>query len=118
MKKRPATVTAVACLYVLTGLASIAYHLLAFRRHPPGLLAGAGLCGLGAAAVVAGIYLFMGKDWARWLALLWMAYHVVVSSFNGVEILLMHAAIFLLFAYILLGREARAYFRSGPMPAA
>jgi hypothetical protein len=46
-----------------------------------------------------------------------MAYHVVVSAFNGVEILLMHAAIFLLFAYILLGREARAYFRSGPMPA-
>lgn len=118
MKKRPITVTVVACLYILAGLASTAFHVLEFRRHPPGLPAGAGIIGLGLVALIAGIFLLTGKDWARWLALLWMAYHVVVSAFNGFDMLLMHAAIFLLFAYILLGREARAYFRPGSTPAA
>jgi hypothetical protein len=116
--KRPIPVTVVGWLYVLVGVGSTTFHILEFRKHPPTLLAATGICGLGVAALIAGIFLLRGKDWARWLALLWMAFHVAVSALNSRDMLLMHAALFLLFLYILLGREARAYFRPGPTPAA
>ena len=37
---------------------------------------------LGAAAVVAGIFMLKGRSWARWLALVWIASHVVISAFH------------------------------------
>jgi hypothetical protein len=118
MKKRPATVTVLGYLYILVGVLSIAYYGLQFRAHPPALLEGAEICAVRLIAVIAGIFLLRGKDWARWLALAWMGFHVALSLLRPVDMLLMHAAIFLLFAYILLGRDARAYFRPGATPAA
>jgi hypothetical protein len=119
MKKRPIPVTAVAWLYIVAGVVSTAFHAREYfvlRNSTP--VGFALICVVGLAAVIAGAYLLLGKDWARWLALVWIAFHVVVSAFNSVDMLIMHGAIFLLIAYILLGREARSYFRPGPTAAA
>jgi hypothetical protein len=120
MNKRPIPVTAVAWLYILVGVASLIFHVKEFtalRNSTPRDFAL--ICLIRLLAVVAGAFLLLAKDWARWLALAWMAFHVVVSAFNSVDMLAMHGALFLLIAYILLGREARAYFRPGPpAPAA
>jgi hypothetical protein len=67
---------------------------------------------LGAAAVVAGVFMLRGQNWARWLALLWMATHVVISAIHLMQGLLIHSLLLLLIAYFLFRREARKYFRA------
>lgn len=63
------------------------------------------------AAIVAGVYLFRGRDWARWLAVAWIAYHVVLSFFHPVSELVLHAAFCAAIVWFLYQRQANAYFR-------
>ena len=67
-------------------------------------------------AVVAGIFILRGANWARWLAIAWMAFHVVVSAFNSVGEALAHAALLVVIAYVLLRPDASAYFRRTKAP--
>jgi hypothetical protein len=117
MNRRPIPVTVVGVLFILVGVGSTALHILEFRAHPPTWAMAVGICAIGVLAVVAGLYLLDGQNWARWLALLWMGFHVAISVRDPIGKLVFHAALFVFFAYILLGREARAYFEeqeSGP----
>jgi uncharacterized membrane protein (DUF2068 family) len=109
--KRPIPVTVVGVLFILVGVVSTGLRILEFRAHPPTQLMAVGIIALGVLAVIAGLYLLQGQNWARWLALLWMAFHVAISVGDPVGKLVFHASLFVLFAYILLGREARAYFQ-------
>jgi len=36
-------------------------------------------------AVVGGVFLLMGHNWARWLMLAWLAFHVAVSAFHSLS---------------------------------
>jgi hypothetical protein len=62
-----------------------------------------------APAAVAGAFLLRGRDWARWLALAWIAVNVVLSAFHVFEL-----AVYLAFAaaigWGLLRPPARRYF--------
>lgn len=116
--KRPVPVTVVGVLFILVGVVSTALHMLEFRVHPPTWAMAVGICAVGVLAVVAGLYLLQGQNWARWLALVWMAFHVAISYRDPMGILVFHAALFVFFAYILLGREARAYFEEEETGAA
>jgi len=62
------------------------------------------------AAVVCGLFLLRGENWARWLAFVWMAFHVAISFFDSLEKVAVHAVFFALIAYLLFRAEARAYF--------
>jgi hypothetical protein len=108
--KRPVPVTIVGVLFILVGVVTTGLHMLEFRAHPPTWLMAVGVCAVGVLGVVAGLYLLQGQDWARWLALLWMGFHVALSIFDPVGKLIFHGALFIFFAYILLGRQAREYF--------
>ena len=35
-------------------------------------------------AIVCGVFLLRGHNWARWLALAWIAFHVVLSAFHAI----------------------------------
>jgi hypothetical protein len=60
------------------------------------------------AAIVAGVFLLRASNWARWLALGWIAFHVVVSfSHSGVEFAV-HIVVFAAFAYFLFRGAARS----------
>jgi hypothetical protein len=60
--------------------------------------------------VIAGVYMLRGANWARWLAIAWIAFHVGVSYFHSWGEMAMHAAILVVFAYILLRPAAAEYF--------
>jgi len=30
-------------------------------------------------AIVAGVFMLMGRSWARWLSVAWFAYHIILS---------------------------------------
>lgn len=112
-KKRPVTVTVVGWLFVAVGAVSTAAHIAEFRTHRPMVNEVVWIAALGAAAIVGGVFMLRGRDWARWLALAWMATHVVISAFHLLHGLLVHSVLFVLIAYLLFRREAREYFSAG-----
>ena len=58
-----------------------------------------------------GVAMLRGHNWGRWLTLVWIAFHVVVSYWHGWPEVAMHAALLALFAYILFRPAANAYFQ-------
>ncbi len=112
VKKRPISITILAWLYIVVGALSTAAHYAEFRTHKSMLNEVVWITVLGAAAVVAGLFMLRGQNWARLLALLWMATHVVISAFQLMHGLLIHSVVFVLIAYLLFRPEAREYFRA------
>jgi len=111
MGKRPLSVTIIACLLAAAGLMGIVYHLREFRPQHPFQYDIVWITGVRVLAVVAGVFMLLGKNWARWLALVWIAFHVVVSAFHSWPELLVHCLFLAVFAYFLLSKSASAYFR-------
>ena len=52
-------------------------------------------------AVLSGILLFLGYKWARWLAIAWLLYHVVLSAFHSISELATHLILLILVAVLL-----------------
>jgi hypothetical protein len=111
MANRPLSVTLVAWLFILAGTIGIAYHAREIDlRHPFAndvILA----CAIRLLAIVGGAFALRGHNWARWLMLAWIGYHVVLSAFHAPVELIMHAVIAAIVAYALFRPAANAYFR-------
>jgi len=116
--KRPLSVTLLACLYIAVGSIGFAFHLhpiLAKHAfHSDDLLVEL----LETVAIVSGVWMLQGENWARWLALAWMAFHVAFSSFDSIQRAATHALLLVLFAYLLFRPKARAYFQPRDMRSA
>jgi hypothetical protein len=108
--KRPISITILGWLYIVVGALSTASHFVEFRAHRPVLNEVVWITALGVAAIVAGAFMLSGRNWARWLALAWMAAHVAISALHMMHGLLIHSVLLLLIAYFLFRREAREYF--------
>lgn len=63
-------------------------------------------------AVIIGIFLLRGQNWARWLAVAWMAFHVVLSAFHSYAQAAVHAGFLALIAWALFAPVAGRYFRT------
>jgi len=109
-KKRPISITILSWLYIVVGVVSTAAHYVDFRTHRLMLNEVVWITVLGAVAIVAGAFMLRGRNWARWLALAWMAAHVVISALHLMNGLLIHSVMFVLIAYLLVRRGAREYF--------
>jgi uncharacterized membrane protein len=66
-------------------------------------------------AIVCGAFMFRGRNRARWLAISWMAFHVVVSAFGTWLELAIHSLFFVVIACLLFRPAAMHYFR-GELP--
>lgn len=112
MPKRPLTITVVAALFLAIGAAGTV------RLFPTGtaprlfstdhLL----ILALSLVAVLCGVFLLRRQNWARWLALTWIAAHVAISFLNSIQEVAVHALLLLLIAYILFRPEGNAWFRA------
>jgi len=65
---------------------------------------------IGVAAILGGIYVIRGRNWARWLLAVWMAFHVAISIGQPTK-LVAHLAIFGFIAFLLFRPRASGYFR-------
>jgi hypothetical protein len=104
--RRPIAVLLLSCLYMAVGAIGLAVNLpklIAMEQDSVWVELTELL------ALVAGAFLFRGRNWARWLALAWMAFHVAIS-FPVVHQLIGHAVIFALIAWILLRPDAQRFF--------
>lgn len=109
MNKRPLSVTTVAWVYIAVGVMGSIYHLretLANHDYRNGTIIEL----TEITALVAGIFLLRGHNWARWLALAWMLFHVVLSAFHSLREFAIHALICAAIAWALLHPAATRYF--------
>jgi hypothetical protein len=108
--KRPLPVTILSYLFIATGLLGLPYHL---SQRPVDRWV-ALISVIQAIAVVAGVFLLKGRDWARWLVLGWLAFHVGVSAFHSLSDCIAHAVLLLAVAYFLLTPPDSKYFQASP----
>ena len=108
LSQRPFAVTAVAWIFIAVGTVT-------FLFHSPGLLHPQLEDFLveftELLALFAGIYMLRRQNWARWLALAWMVFHVGLSAFPPFKGLIVHLVIFGGMAWILVRPESAEYFR-------
>ena len=106
---RPISITILACIYIAVGIMGFTYHfreIVALQNDSLWIALTEIL------AIVCGVFMLLGRDWARWLALAWIAFHVILSAFHSMHEFLMHSLICALIAWILLRPTAARYFRA------
>src|SRR5262245_58672368 len=110
MKRRPLIVSIVGWLFIATGTIGLVYHLSDVKMSRPFQSELAWISLVRVLAIISGVYLLLGRSWARWLALAWITFHVVISFFHSWQQVVVHVLFFVLVAYCLHRPEARAYF--------
>jgi hypothetical protein len=112
MKRRPNSVTAVSLLLIAAGAVGLLYHFKELNPRRPFENAALWLEFVRSLAIVAGGFMLRGQNWARWLAIVWVAFHVIVGALHSFGQFAFHAALCVVFTCILLGRPAADYFRA------
>jgi hypothetical protein len=116
MKKRPLSVTVISWLFIGVGTVALIYHLLPEQIHEPKgqttfptELLWVSLVRM--IAVVCGVFMLYGLNWARWLLIVWIAFHVVLSFFHSPLEVVVHGLLFAVVIGLLFSRQASLYFR-------
>jgi len=105
--KRPWEITFLGCLFIGVGVVSGVAH--AWRAPLDKWLALMELVQVW--AILGGVFLILGKSWARWAMVVWMAFHVWVGTLHSVSMGVSHAVLAAAIAYFLLWSPASQYFR-------
>jgi hypothetical protein len=121
MNKRPLSVTLIGCLFLVTGVIGLAYHATEFDTKDPFQYDLVFVCFVRFLAIVFALFMMRAKNWARWLLVAWIAFHVILSGFHSVIQLIVHSLLMALVTYFLFRPQSSAYFRhvmakSAPMP--
>jgi hypothetical protein len=122
MKMRPPrSIIFVAAVFILAGSAGLLndwWPLLTFHAAEQlAKLQADGVWDLGLAwstrllAIVGGVGLLRGHNWARWLLLAWMLFHVGISFFHSLEEVLLHTVIFAPLSYLIFRRSLAPFFQ-------
>jgi hypothetical protein len=115
MNKRPLSITIIGSLAIIIGALALTADLFAVIRHH-GTKQGHDLVELiemvvtHLLALLGGIYLLRGFNWARWLLLVWMALHVGISLFHPLFELAIHSLMLIALLYFFFRQRATAYF--------
>lgn len=104
-------VTIMAWLLIGSGVFGFAVHLRDLLSQNLFHFADLWIPVVGLVPAVSGAFILLGHNWARWLALAWMAFHVVISFADSLRKVAVHVLLFVLIAYALFRSDAKAYFR-------
>lgn len=110
MSKRPIVVTLTALLFLGAGAVGLMYHgsQLGKPIRPDEIW----VLSLRLLAIVIGVLLLRGAGWARWLAVAWMVYHVVLSAWHSASEVATHAVLLAAIAYALFRNQSSRFFRA------
>lgn len=116
MNRRPVSVTIISWLFIAAGVIGFAYHVTEFKAQRPFEYEVVWVCLVRLLAILSGLFMLRGSNWARWLLLVWIAYHVVLSAFHSLSELAMHGLLLGVVAFFLFRPQASAYFRAAAAP--
>jgi hypothetical protein len=105
LKRIPLTVVLIACLYLAVGVGGFVVHL-----SDRGATDWIWVEVTEFLAIVCGVFLLLGHNWARWLASAWMAFHVVISFGDWAQ-LAIHGLFLVLIVWCLYRADAGRFFK-------
>jgi hypothetical protein len=117
MTKRPYSITVISWIFIafggialFTSLLRLANSAAAYRigEHPFEFWL---IPVIQLLAVLCGMFMLYGFNWARWLLVVWVGYHVVLSVLHSPLELLLHSLLFTVILYFVFRPQASAYFR-------
>lgn len=111
-QNRPVSVAVIAWVYIAVGAIGLVYHSSGLWKK--GGWSGALMVEMvETAALLSGIFLLRGRNWARWVALAWIAFQVARSVFETGRGLIIHAVFCAVIAWVLLRPAAGRWFGAG-----
>ena len=114
MKQRPLSVTLIGYLFIAAGVMGIIYHAAELKdvATPEGGL----VLFVRVLAIIGGIFTLRGANWARWLLVAWIVYHVILSFYHSTAELIMHFGLSIVVVISLFHPKANAYFKMKKNP--
>ena len=113
LQPRPLIVTVIGWLFVVFGSAgAIATFVGLVRDHAPTSNMDLLILTIRILGAIGGAFLLLGRNWARWLLIGWMAYHVVIGTLHGPFQFLVHAAFLVGLCFALFRPAVSAWFLS------
>jgi hypothetical protein len=109
--QRPFSVTVMSVLMMAAGALGFVYHIREINLHYPFQNDVMWVVPIQLIAIVCGVYMFLGHNWARWLTIVWLGFHVVAGGLHSLGQFAFHAVLFVMIAYILFRRPEADYFR-------
>jgi hypothetical protein len=115
MNKRPTSVTIISVIFIAVGCISFVAGL----RQPVDATAVQGIQHssewvahvVRILAILGGAFMLFGFNWARWLLVFWMGFHIVAGFLHAPWKGFVHILLFSIIAYFLFRPRASAYFR-------
>ena len=101
MKNRPLPVVIVSILFIVAGCVGFIYHFKEFFEPDAKVYDLIWIEFVRILAVVCGFLLLRGIDWARWLSIAWLLFHVIISALNSTSEMIAHI-VFLITVMVLL----------------
>jgi len=105
--KRPLSVTILSWIYIAVGVVSFIYGAPLHAIHADDVIAES----VRLSGIIAGAFMLRGENWARWLAIAWIAFHIGLSAFHNLRELAVHAAFGIVIAILLFRPNAARYFK-------
>src|SRR5688572_30261125 len=111
MKKRPVPVIIVSIVFILAGCVGFIYHFNELFEANGKLYESILVLLIRVLAVVCGFLLFQGINWARWLAIAWLLYHVLLSAFHSTSEMITHIVFVIIVSLLLYLPASNEYFK-------
>ncbi|HTH56604.1 MAG TPA: hypothetical protein VL728_11215 [Cyclobacteriaceae bacterium] len=97
------------CLFIIAGVVGVIYHAddlkqIAVSREAFWVLL------IRLLAIIGGVFALRRKNWARWLLLGWISYHVILSLYHPLSELLVHVVLLVAVAYFYFLSKTSSYF--------
>lgn len=123
MPKRPFAITIIAWIFIAVGTGGILKDLwpllTSHAREQIAMFRTEGLREIVPAwtvrlsGVIGGAFLLRGANWARWLLVAWMAFHLGLSVLHDLTEVLVHVAFFVPILFFLFRPQVAGFFREG-----
>src|SRR5215510_9195447 len=91
--KRPLSVTLISWLVIAAAAMGLAKHLTEFKVQHPFDYDIVWVSIVRLTAIVCGVFMLRARNWARWLLVIWITYHVVLSAFHTATELIIHGVL-------------------------
>ncbi|HWP53919.1 MAG TPA: hypothetical protein VN476_07260 [Pyrinomonadaceae bacterium] len=116
MKQRPLSITIISWLFIVFGAIALvaglwplihlngAQLVTDLEKHWMVYLSRS-------AQIIAGVFMLYGQNWARWLLVVWLTFHVVIGALHSPFHFITHLLLFVVVLFFLFRPVASAYFR-------
>lgn len=112
ISKQTLPITIIGWFFIAAGAVGFAYHASELNLSDPFVNDAVWVLLIRLIAIVGGIFTLRGANLGRWLLVIWLAYHTVLSYFHTMSELIMHTILTAVVAYFLFRTKVATFFNS------